>query len=420
MVVLVDLDDDEPTSLENPHPSSGRFNVKPLYHSLDAPTEGSVTAGYERPNPNINGFSQALSCYPIVSQLAAQLDLNTLHDLSRTCRQFRANLLEYRSQLVKHTLHCENEDGELGEKLESRLQEGRHGMVLENRLTTGRVGKCARDMVGDCQRCGDIVCRNCTMKPPPTPTLRARHRRLCRTCAKAPLPLLMAAQKQRTSSMSSSSPPGSPDTHPVLFDGDKPRAFTAPAFERTPCNCDNVVWLCAPCGKDLRNADTHYVRGWSYRTTYTRMLGGLGVGFGEGIEGVECGRGSACLGSRIVEHETCEQNLLDTIERSQTPESPERWRGSCYLTQEIEGIGGVLKVKHKKQVRVGECVKLYEDEKTKSIQYLEREVKGELRSWCSWCERVVRSKKDEAEVAGNRPTSSGSSSSSSSKRKSSY
>lgn len=258
------------------------------------------------------------------------------------------------------------------------------------------------------------------MKPPPTPTLRARHRRLCRTCAKAPLPLLMAAQKQRTSSMSSSSPPGSPDTHPVLFDGDEPRAFTAPAFERTPCNCDNVVWLCAPCGKDLRNADTHYVRGWSYRTTYTRMLGGLGVGFGEGIEGVECGRGSACLGSRIVEHETCEQNLLDTIERSQTPESPERWRGSCYLTQEIEGIGGVLKVKHKKQVRVGECVKLYEDEKTKSIQYLEREVKGELRSWCSWCERVVRSKKDEAEVAGNRPTSSGSSSSSSSKRKSSY
>jgi len=67
MVVLVDLDDDEPTSLENPHPSSGRFNVKPLYHSLDAPTEGSVTAGYERPNPNINGFSQALSCYPFVS-----------------------------------------------------------------------------------------------------------------------------------------------------------------------------------------------------------------------------------------------------------------------------------------------------------------------------------------------------------------
>jgi hypothetical protein len=64
MVVLVDLEDDEPTSLETPHPSSGRFNVRPLYHSLDAPAEGDVMAGAERPNPNINGFSAALSCYP--------------------------------------------------------------------------------------------------------------------------------------------------------------------------------------------------------------------------------------------------------------------------------------------------------------------------------------------------------------------
>ena len=38
------------------------------------------------------------------------LDLNTLHDLSRTCRQFRANLLEYRHQLIRHTLHCCHED----------------------------------------------------------------------------------------------------------------------------------------------------------------------------------------------------------------------------------------------------------------------------------------------------------------------
>jgi hypothetical protein len=150
------------------------------------------------------------------------------------------------------------------------------------------------------------------------------------------------------------------------------------------------------------------------------MHGGVGIGAGEGNEGVECGRGSACLGARIVEHETCEQDLLDTIEKSQTPESPERWRGSCYLTQEIEGIGGVLKVKHKKQVRVGECVKLFEDEKKKSIQYLEREVKGELRSWCSWCERVVLGKNDKAEIAGDRLTSSSSSSSLSSQPKLSY
>lgn len=255
------------------------------------------------------------------------------------------------------------------------------------------------------------------MKPPPTPALRARHRRLCRTCNKAPLALHLAYQKRRSSSSSSdsASPPGTPPAPRANpLDNIAPRAFTAPAFERTPCNCDNVVWLCAPCGKDLRNADTMYVRGWSWRTRYSHYLGGVGTGAGEGNEGVECGRGCTCLGARIVEHETCEQDILDALETAHPSTSPERWRGTSYLAQEIEGIGGVLKVKHKKQVHVGECVKLYEDEREKSIQYLEREVSGRLRSWCSWCERVVLGEKDRAELAGERPSSSGSSSTSSS------
>ncbi|KAF2024312.1 hypothetical protein EK21DRAFT_22562, partial [Setomelanomma holmii] len=366
---------------------------------------GASGAG-ERRNPNVNGFSAALSCYPIVRQLASQLDLNSLHDLSRTCRQFRANLLEYRGQLVKHTLHCCNEDASPGPQPESPRQ-----------LTSGRVGKCARDMVGECQRCGVVVCRNCNMKPPATPILRARHRRLCRTCNKAPLPQLLAVYKPRATSSSTSSIPGSPSLRHAFLDSDTlpSRAFTTPAFERTPCNCDNVVWLCAPCGKDLRRADTMYVQAWSWRTTYSYYMGGQGTGAGEGNEGVKCGRGSACLGARIVEHETCEQDLLDALAaQNGSPDAAERWSGTSYHAQEIEGIGGVLKVKHKKQVRVGECVKLYEDEREKAVRYLEREVIGKLRSWCSWCERIVLGEKDKALLAG-RPTSSCSTSTSSSK-----
>ncbi|KAE8838423.1 hypothetical protein CFE70_006094 [Pyrenophora teres f. teres 0-1] len=380
MVVLVDLEDDEPPSLQTPH-ASGLLNVKPLYHSLDTPPADNVQGAEdieERPNPNINGFSAALSCYPIVSQLAAQLDLNTLHDLSRTCRQFRANLLEYRSQLVKHTLHCDNED------VDFCAREGAQAYAEQRMIPT----ICARDMVGGCQRCGVIVCRNCTMKPPPTPALR----------------------KPRSPSDSSS-----PMPRPVVLDNDKPRAFTAPAFERI-CNCDDVVWLCAPCGRYLRNADGIYVRGWSWRTQYRHYLGGVGTGAGEGNEGVECGRQIKCLGARLVEHETCEEVPVFEVARSQTPETPDRpdrWRGTSYFHQEIEGIGGVLKIKLKKQLRVGECVKLFEDEKDRSIQYLEREVRGDVRSWCSWCDRVVLSNKDKADIAGNQPSSSGSSSTSS-------
>lgn len=87
----------------------------------------------------------------IVRQLAGQLDLNSLHHLSRCCRQFHANLLEYRHQLVRHTLHCVNEEGPARDP---------------QRLTAGKVGTCARDMVGECQRCAAVVCRVCIIGPP--------------------------------------------------------------------------------------------------------------------------------------------------------------------------------------------------------------------------------------------------------------
>jgi hypothetical protein len=103
--------------------------------------------------------------------------------------------------------------------------------------------------------------------------------------------------------------------------------------------------------------------------------------------------------------------VLDALAAAEnSPDSAERWRGTSYHAQEIEGIGGVLKVKHKKQVRVGECVKLCEDERDKAVQYLEREATGKFRSWCSWCERIVLGEKDKAEAAGLRKSSGSTSS----------
>jgi len=216
--------------------------------------------------------------------------------------------------------------------------------------------------------------------------LRARHRRLCRTCATAPLARHLAQPRLRLAGDDDGDNDGDNATHADEHHAPIPaRAFTAPAFERVPCACATAVWLCAPCGKDLRTADTMYARGWSWRTRYSHYLGGVGTGAGEGNEGVECGRGATCLGARLVEHETCQPSTPDAL----GPDSPERWQGSSYLAQEMEGIGGVLKVKHKQHVRVGECVRLSQDERDKSIQFLEPEVEGRLRSWCSWCERVV-------------------------------
>lgn len=154
-----------------------------------------------------------------------------------------------------------------------------------------------------------------------------------------------------------------------------------------------------------------YVRAWSWRTRYSHYLGGVGTGAGEGNEGVECGRGPSCLASRVVEHEIeCDPDTIASLTIVEGS-SPERWRGTSYHAQEIEGVGGGFKMKAKKHVRVGDCVKVYEDERDRSIQYLEREVNGKLRSWCSWCDRVVLGEKDRAEMDGGRPGSSDSSSS---------
>ena len=221
-----------------------------------------------------------------------------------------------------------------------------------------------------------------------------------------PLQLLTASKRTRSVSEGTPSPSALLDLDP--FADDAPRAFTAAAFERTPCICEDKVWLCQPCGLQLKNNDTLYVRAWSWRTRYSHYLGGVGTGAGEGNEGVECGRGSNCLVARIVEHE-----IECDAETMALSEAEGRWPGTSYHAQEIEGIGGGFKMKVKKHVLVGECVKIYEDERDRSIQYLEREVKGKLRSWCSWCERVVLGEKDLAKAAGKRPPSSSGSSASS-------
>ena len=106
--------------------------------------------------------------HSIISQLASYVDLNTLHELSRTCRQFRANLLEYRKLLIEQTLRCDNENSSpaqrLGNAFNASIQQwtaNANSGVAIDRISSGKVGECARDMVGECRKCGSITCRVC-------------------------------------------------------------------------------------------------------------------------------------------------------------------------------------------------------------------------------------------------------------------
>lgn len=100
----------------------------------------------------------------VAATIASFIDMNTLDSLSRTCRQIRAGLLQFRKPLLASTLRCVNEnlpvDGD--ETLRFRARAGNwYYMEDTSRTSVGKAGQCARDLVAECRRCGTVVCRVC-------------------------------------------------------------------------------------------------------------------------------------------------------------------------------------------------------------------------------------------------------------------
>lgn len=359
--------------------------------------EGAKTE--DRINPNKNAVAEALGCYPIVIAIASHIDLNTLDALANTCRQIRANLLQFRTKLMTSTLHCENEniepDPEHTFRYRARAADWYFVDTGRDAHGSGKVGNCARDMVGGCRRCARVVCRNCTIKPPAPILLKHRYRRLCKTCQKASLPRLMALKT-------------CPQSTGCAYNA--PIVITAGTLRRAVCTCPSEgVWLCQPCGRSVRNTDSDYEGVWKWRTRYFDSFSGIGVGIGEGDRGVECGLGGECLAAREVEQETdCDaedarefESNSRTVSPSSSPASTagsvssSGQMGPGYARHEIEGIGGRLKKKLVRMVKVGASVPDYEEDKTG--KFLVREAAGKTRSWCGWCWRVVPGAKDTIE-----------------------
>ncbi|KAI9752384.1 MAG: Isocitrate dehydrogenase [NADP], mitochondrial precursor (Oxalosuccinate decarboxylase) [Chaenotheca gracillima] len=397
----------------------------------------------ERRNPNLNSFTQAMGCYPrIISQITRSLDRNSLHDLARTCRQVRANILPFRRQLVAQSLSCFNE--ELDSVSLQQLELEHDDLSLSTwpaqagNATTGqgclsrkisKVSRCARDMVGECRKCGTVVCRNCIVKPPPPSALAGRHRRLCNSCLAAPIDQHVSSRSRQTcpSSWRNRSKPDP--------DASKP-TFTSQAFDHDPCSCPDSVWLCQACGLSLPSADTTYHRVWAWRTRYGAYLGaylggGVGTGLVKGNEGVQCGRNGDCLAAKEIEVEVdcdavdlanaaaaaaaaaatttvppsvavaaaaasaSEQTMWERNRNGRQGYESDEEKGPSYERQEIEGIGGVVKKKIKRMEPVGKVVNEWSDEREAGGGgWMGREKRGEQRSWCGWCGRVVPGKKD--------------------------
>lgn len=175
---------------------------------------------------------------------------------------------------------------------------------------------------------------------------------------------------------------------------------------------------------------------WHWRNQYGEVLGGLGTGIGDGDRGVICGREGHCLAAKEVEQET-DCDAADAREGSPSnrasSENALSWPatslyslgsgsghangthshqgdqrrtpsplqlGPGYERHEIVGIGGVVKRKLVRVVRVGACVPEWEDERSRS-GLLRRERTGQIRSFCGWCCRVIPGKSDQEEQSAS-------------------
>jgi hypothetical protein len=106
----------------------------------------------------------------IVMSVASSIDLNTLDNLSRTCRQIREGLLQYRKMLLVSTLHCSNEhlpvDPEETLRYRARAANWYYMQDAGRSSYNGKSGQCARDLVAECRRCGTVVCRVSSTRSP--------------------------------------------------------------------------------------------------------------------------------------------------------------------------------------------------------------------------------------------------------------
>lgn len=216
--------------------------------------------------------------------------------------------------------------------------------------------------------------------------------------------------------------------------------------------------------------DAHRI--WRWRNQYGEVLGGLGTGIGDADRGVECARGKHCLSGKYIEHETdCDaddareaeglaagqgswqgsttlslysgshswssshsslhggggggggygsssSNSGAAIASSTTPtglldgggggsRTPSPAVGPGYARHEVEGIGNKIKTVRVSMIRIGGCVPEWKDEKVTG-QSLQREVSGEVRSWCGWCERPVPGRRDLEAGEGGAPSAASS------------
>ncbi|KGQ09711.1 hypothetical protein BBAD15_g4946 [Beauveria bassiana D1-5] len=355
-----------------------------------------------------NAVTRAFQCYPIVVGVVSHIDLTTLDSLARASRMIHHGLVQYRVALLAATLRCSNENLPLDTA--ARANAGIDSYTDTSRQAAGAAKAsrcCARDMVGECRRCAAVICRAShltlhlpLMRPqrrapsasviavsappaPRRPSSRLRARASTRRVRGAPTPCSARFATAPRAASGCASPVVAPYAMPTMT------IFASGAGATTTAR-SSVVWApasatqtaaCLAARECEQEIDCDAEDARSSRAPSTSSSSD------HHQNNPATPPGAHNHDSFFPASWSSESRANDRI-----PSSP-LLLGPGYERHEIEGIGGIVKRKLVRMVRVGKCVPEWEEERT-SARVLGREARGEARSWCGWCWRVVPGRDD--------------------------
>lgn len=204
----------------------------------------------------------------------------------------------------------------------------------------GKAGSCARDLVSECRKCSNVVCRVGlvpTAKIYPQSVVDGTPRlinlvvyrtvrsspHLLQSCARGTVAFVLPAKGHPSVASFSQRKARMPSCFPRQCRGQYARApqtrasgSVSPVGEASGGPTPNIAGTSSTppphrTGASLSEGIHRLIRPfcgahriWRWRTQYGEVLGGLGTGIGDADRGVECARGKNCLSSKYIEHET--------------------------------------------------------------------------------------------------------------------
>lgn len=179
------------------------------------------------------------------------------------------------------------------------------------------------------------------------------------------------------------------------------------AQDVTVCRCRELIFLCELCATWWQYRDTKYREIWHIYDRIVNTIGLYKVENGNSPQDLlfpatlRCWRGAQCPAAKIPYREeepptelSASANMLAgmTLQRTGTDSQSSHGFGEDKYYKRVSDEKG-----SPSRSKTAPHGALLAPDKEEGADFMGKECRGEVRSWCGWCDMVIRSRQDEAE-----------------------